>query len=108
MPGIEIMSAGVVVGTLNAEFVDDGMGVAHGSFEPVEAYALIRNDVIAASEKRAIGVQAPGPELRARAGGEEILQAAFVTITEYQDSAEPEAAVQFGNREQWLRIARQA
>jgi hypothetical protein len=106
MPRIEIVSAGVVVGTLDAEFFDDGMGVAHGSFKPGEAYAVIRNDVIAASEQRALGIDASGPELTARAAGEEIIQSAFVTITEYEDSQEPEAAVQFGDRKQWLRVER--
>lgn len=75
---------------------------------PVEAYAVISSHVIAASEQRAVGVEASGPELSARAAGEEIVQSAIVTITEYADSGEPEAAVQFGDREQWLRMERRA
>ena len=95
------------MGSTDLEFIDSGMGVAHGRFYPEGPYQDIRAEVIRAAEARHTGTgQAIPPKLELTSETGEIVATGFVAIEDFDDIAvDPEISVMIEDREQYLRLA---
>jgi hypothetical protein len=100
-----ILASGRLVGTSALEHFDDGMGVAFGRFEPSDAYATIRDEIIRAAEARNAGHAHSGPKLDVATESGERLATGFVTIDDFDVAVDPEVTVKLDDREQWENIA---
>ncbi len=106
MPIIEIYASGQLIGHASLDGVDDGMGVAFGPFHPSARYAEIRPSVTAAAEARHQRKPAIKLDLEARTTTGEVISTGFVQIDDFADvDVDPEATVQFSDRDQWLRVS---
>ncbi len=105
MPMIQIYANGVLIGHVTLAGMDDGMGVGSGSFRPTARYAEVRPLITAAAEARHQNVYVEAVELEARTPAGEVIATGFVVIDDFADvEVDPEASIQFGDREQFLRI----
>ena len=81
------------------------MGVASGPFHPSVGYAQVRQQITAAAEARHQGLEPEVVELVARTKAGDLLTTGFVVIDDFDGvDVDPEASIQFADREQWLRI----
>lgn len=99
--------AGEVVGTSDLEFVDHGMGVAHGAFRAAPAYSAVRAKLVRAAEalydREEENVEFPPLQVSTRSG--EVLETGFVVIADFDENGvDPEITVRLLNREQFLRV----
>jgi hypothetical protein len=109
MPILDIYAGDTFIGEAVLDEIDDGMGVAFGPFHPASGYDQVRPQVTAAAEARDQNLEAPSVDLRARSKAGELIESGFVVIDDFADiDVDPEATVQFANRDQWLRLLRSA
>jgi hypothetical protein len=103
---IEIYANDVLIGHVALAGVDDGMGVGSGSFLPTARYADVRPRITAAAEARHRNQHGEGVALEARTPAGEVIATGFVQIDDFADvDVDPEASIQFSDREQFLRVA---
>ena len=106
---VEIYAGDLFIGDVVLADVDDGMGVAFGPFRASPGYPTVRPQVTAAAEARQRGEAPASIGLEARTKSGERIETSFVTIDDFWDvSVDPEAAVQFENRDQFWRLLRSA
>lgn len=101
------MCQGQPVGWTDLEFLDEGMGVAHGRFYPEPAYEPFRQMVIAAAEARheRAGAPADRPCFEVTTGSGEAVRTSDVVIDDFDDVAvDPEITVFLDDRDQFLRL----
>jgi len=104
---VEIYSHDLCIGEVALTDIDEGMGVASGRFSPSPSYAKVRQEITRGAEARARGEVSSGIELEARTKSGERIEVGFITIDDFADvNVDPEATVQFENREQVLRLFR--
>jgi hypothetical protein len=107
MPILDIYLDDILIGHVSLEHLDTGMGVAYGSFHPGPHYSAIRPRITAAAESRNQGVCGENLDLQARSRSGEVVSAGFIQIDDFADvEVDPEATVQFSDREQWERISK--
>lgn len=102
-----VLFAGEPVGTSELEHVDDGMGVAHGSFHPSPAYDAIRSTIVSAAEalydREEDGVTLPPLAITSESG--EVLLTGFVIIADFNEAdVDPEITVKLLDRDQFERF----
>ncbi len=109
MPIVDIYAGETFIGEAVLDGIDEGMAVASGSFRPEPAYSQVRSEIMAAAEARSAKQEHAGVELKARTKAGEQILTGFVVIDDFPDvNADPEATLQFGNREEWWRLFRSA
>lgn len=107
MPDLDIYLDGTLIGHVSLEHFDDGMGVAYGAFHPGPHYSAVRPRITAAAEYRNHGACGESLHLEPRSRSDEMVSVGFIQIDDFADvEVDPEAAVQFSEREQWERISR--
>jgi hypothetical protein len=105
MPTIEIYASGVLIGHVTLTGFDDGMGVGTGPFRPTARYADVRPQITSAAEARHQNLPDKSIELEARTPTGEVISTGFVQIDDFADvDVDPEASIQFSDRDQLLRI----
>jgi hypothetical protein len=102
---IEIYADDVLIGHVTLTGFDDGMGVATGLFRPSARYAEVRPHITAAAEARHQNLPSKNVDLEARTSTGEVISAGFVQIDDFADvDVDPEASIQFSDRDQLQRI----
>ncbi len=102
---IEIYANDVLIGHVDLTAVDDGMAVASGCFRPTARYSEVRPRITAAPEARHQNELAEGVALEARTSAGEVIATGFVVIDDFDDvDVDPEASIQFSDRDQFLRV----
>ena len=99
---------GQLVGSTDLEFLDEGMGVAHGRFYPGPGYEVFRRRVLDAAEARHARAPAPAdrPRFEVTAAAGELVRTRDVVIDDFDDVAvDPAISVFLDDRDQFLRLA---
>ena len=105
LPIIEIFANGVLIGRVTLTGFDEGMGVATGPFRPSARYAEVRPQITAAAEARHQNLPSKNVELEARTTTGEVISTGFVQIDDFADvDVDPEASIQFSDRDRLLRL----
>jgi hypothetical protein len=105
MPIVDIYAGDLLIGEAVLDEIDEGMGVAVGAFHPTSRYPEVRAQITAAAEARVQKLPSPTVDLQARSKVGKHIATGFVMIDDFADmKVDPEATIQFENREEWLHL----